>query len=595
MAATTRTASGHDRQQRGEREHEERELLASLLEVERPEEREAVERREGGRSTGEAEGKLGDRPLEGPHKERERRGCEHDVERHEQEGVLRPQVHGQPDRRREQKRHRNDGRVADEGPGAGENDEDPGSHAGEVQRRREPVEVVPRHQRENSPASARSSARKPPVSAHFSAAEQDEHRTDSSDERGTLSEVPVSHRAPREPTPPLLRRAARKLGCMPKTEVDGLHLTEREREVLALLAQGLQLEEIGSASGSAPRPCARTSATPPTGWAPRTGRTRSRSRSATSSSDAVRAGGVALLAAAVVLASAGRGPPRRPEGRFGCAVFPASSVWNQRVDKLPVAKGSATLVRSIGLDSPVHADFGSGLYDGRRSAFRSSSSRARRRRSRGRASTTPTSPTRARTRSRRASRSRATRPRRRRPARADRRPRHLHALRALRAAPRGRGWAAGSGAIWSLRSNSSGPPAGRRPTRPGCRSFPGLARYDEVAAGAIDHALRFTAAHAPRVHLSRAALRERLDRPVAAADGPARAAEGELRHARLPAAGAGRARGAEALRDDPRRQRLAVVHQRRAGPGWSNDDLHSLGRVRGSDFEVVDTSGLRRR
>jgi hypothetical protein len=26
--------------------------------------------------------------------------------------------------------------------------------------------------------------------------------------------------------------------------------------------------------------------------------------------------------------------------------------------------------------------------------------------------------------------------------------------------------------------------------------------------------------------------------------------------------------------------------------GWSNDDLHSLGRVKGADFEVVDTSSL---
>ena len=26
--------------------------------------------------------------------------------------------------------------------------------------------------------------------------------------------------------------------------------------------------------------------------------------------------------------------------------------------------------------------------------------------------------------------------------------------------------------------------------------------------------------------------------------------------------------------------------------GWDNDDLHGLGRVRGSDFEVVDTSSL---
>jgi len=36
---------------------------------------------------------------------------------------------------------------------------------------------------------------------------------------------------------------------MAKTEVDPLHLTEREREVLALLAQGLQLDEIGQRLG----------------------------------------------------------------------------------------------------------------------------------------------------------------------------------------------------------------------------------------------------------------------------------------------------------------------------------------------------------
>ncbi len=28
-------------------------------------------------------------------------------------------------------------------------------------------------------------------------------------------------------------------------------------------------------------------------------------------------------------------------------------------------------------------------------------------------------------------------------------------------------------------------------------------------------------------------------------------------------------------------------------PRWSNDDLHTLSRVKGSDFEVVDTSSLR--
>lgn len=50
----------------------------------------------------------------------------------------------------------------------------------------------------------------------------------------------------------------------------------------------------------------------------------------------------------------------------GCPVFPATSVWNQPVDKLPVAANSAQMVASIGVDSPVHPDFGSGLYDGSR-------------------------------------------------------------------------------------------------------------------------------------------------------------------------------------------------------------------------------------
>ena len=36
---------------------------------------------------------------------------------------------------------------------------------------------------------------------------------------------------------------------MAKTEVDGLHLTDREREVLTLLAEGLMLEEIGNRLG----------------------------------------------------------------------------------------------------------------------------------------------------------------------------------------------------------------------------------------------------------------------------------------------------------------------------------------------------------
>ncbi len=45
-------------------------------------------------------------------------------------------------------------------------------------------------------------------------------------------------------------------------------------------------------------------------------------------------------------------------------MFPADNPWNQRVDRLPVAKNSARLIASIGLGNPVHPDFGAGLYDG---------------------------------------------------------------------------------------------------------------------------------------------------------------------------------------------------------------------------------------
>src|SRR4051794_37572783 len=49
----------------------------------------------------------------------------------------------------------------------------------------------------------------------------------------------------------------------------------------------------------------------------------------------------------------------------GCPLFPADFSTNQRVDALPVAPDSDAIVRSIGLDDGVHADFGSGLWDGR--------------------------------------------------------------------------------------------------------------------------------------------------------------------------------------------------------------------------------------
>ena len=45
----------------------------------------------------------------------------------------------------------------------------------------------------------------------------------------------------------------------------------------------------------------------------------------------------------------------------GCPVFPADNPWNQRVDRLPVAPNSAAIIASIGADTGLHPDFGSGM------------------------------------------------------------------------------------------------------------------------------------------------------------------------------------------------------------------------------------------
>src|SRR6059058_5350506 len=53
-------------------------------------------------------------------------------------------------------------------------------------------------------------------------------------------------------------------------------------------------------------------------------------------------------------------------------------------------------------------------------------------------------------------------------------------------------WNAGSAAVWDLLSNEQRPWTWTSADAAGLPIFPGLARYDEVAAGQIAHALRFT-------------------------------------------------------------------------------------------------------
>lgn len=63
------------------------------------------------------------------------------------------------------------------------------------------------------------------------------------------------------------------------------------------------------------------------------------------------------------------------------------------------------------------------------------------------------------------------------------------------------GWTAGSGAIWDLSSNAQRPDGWTSADAAGLPILPGLLRLDEVQAGVVDRAIRFTVAKTDRSYL----------------------------------------------------------------------------------------------
>ena len=269
----------------------------------------------------------------------------------------------------------------------------------------------------------------------------------------------------------------------------------------------------------------------------------------------------------------------RVPGAPKCPIFPATNAWNERVDTLPVAANSAQMIQSIGLAPGCIRTSAPGSTTAGRSGSRSTSSSktdaALARHVRLRRRVGPA----GRTRSRRPRPSRAARIRRR-PARAGRRQGRVQALRALRAlseaAAAGRPARARSGTCARTRC---GPPAGRRRTRPGCRSSrASCATTRSRAARSTTRCGSRPRARGARTSGPRGTTR-RVGRSGAAADGPARAPEGERRHLGLPEAGAHRAQALKTygmiLADNGSNWFICGAPD----PHWSNDDLHALGRI----------------
>ena len=284
----------------------------------------------------------------------------------------------------------------------------------------------------------------------------------------------------------------------------------------------------------------------------------------------------------------------RLPGAPRCPVFPANNPFNQRIDRLPVAHDSSPVIARIGLGDPVHPDFGSGLYNGAPIGipYAVVSKHTRR---------VPVSFHYA-----------AESDGHRYPLAphvtieggpsstgdrhvivVDRDSCRDYELFAAYPHAGGRHWTAGSGAIFNLRSNHLRPATYTSADAAGLPILPGLARYDEVVHGAIDHALRFTA-------------------PCTAARYvyPARHFASTCSGPSLPPMGLRvRLKASVDISRLPFQARIVARALRRYGmiladngspwfisgaPNrhWNNDALHQLDRLSGRDFEAVDTRSL---
>lgn len=303
-----------------------------------------------------------------------------------------------------------------------------------------------------------------------------------------------------------------------------------------------------------------------------------------------------LVACGSAQGELGDGPGEAPS-LAGCDVFPADHVWNARVDHLPVHEDSAAFVDTIGAAATVHPDFGSGLWQGAPIGIPYTTVSA------GQPPVDVTFYY---------------------PGESDPGPYPIPADAPVEGAPPGGvapggdrhvivvdlsdcmlyevfdaerqpsgDWDAGSGAVFDLSGYELRPDGWTSADAAGLPILPGLVRYEEVAAGAIDHALRFTA-------------------PMTRADHvwPARHDASDLTAQRYPPMGqrfrlredfdaSGFSQQARVVAEALKRYGMILADNGSAwylsgapDERWDNDALRDLKQITGADFEAVDASSM---
>ncbi|MGC2321789.1 MAG: hypothetical protein WA463_04075, partial [Terriglobales bacterium] len=154
-------------------------------------------------------------------------------------------------------------------------------------------------------------------------------------------------------------------------------------------------------------------------------------------------------------------------------------------------------------------------------------------------------------------------------------------------------WSVGSAAVWDMLADEQRPWTWTSADAAGLPIFPGLARYDEVASGQIKHALRFTLAQSraafvpPASHwasntsnASAAPMGMRL-RLKASFDTSGFSANNQVILTALKKYGM-------IMADNGSSMYISGAPDSR----WDNNDLHNLGQVTASAFEVVQMSPI---
>jgi hypothetical protein len=155
------------------------------------------------------------------------------------------------------------------------------------------------------------------------------------------------------------------------------------------------------------------------------------------------------------------------------------------------------------------------------------------------------------------------------------------------------GWKASCGAVWDLNSNAGRPAGWTSADAAGLPIFPGLVRYDEVEAGEIRHALRFTVAKTRRAFVPPAShWASRETSPILPPMGMRVRLRKDYDISKFP-------RHAQVilqclkdygmiLADNGSNWFISGAPDER----WDNEALHTIKQVQGTDLEILRMDGV---